>query len=278
MNPHISLGPFTIYYYGLILGLAIVVAYFYARVRAKKYRIASDVIDTLVIWAVPLGIIGARLYYVLFSLDQFSGQPLNIFFIWQGGLAIHGALLGGFVGAWIGLSRARRKHKNLDISTVLDVLAPTLFLGQIIGRFANYVNQEAFGGPTTLPWSIFIRPERRPLGLENFERFHPTFAYEAIWNLLGLGIVLLFEKKHNRKTNRTVNQSASSQKKTGGLVFAFYVAWYSLGRLWIEALRTDALLLGPVRVAQVMSIIGIIAAGSFIWYRFRQWRHPAPSA
>lgn len=273
MNPHVSIGPITIYYYGLILGIAVIAAYFFARARCKRYGINADIVDSVVLWAVPLGIIGARLYYLLFSWEQFKDEPLSALFIWQGGLAIHGALLGGAVGVWLGWIFARRRQKNIHLATMMDVLAPTLFLGQIIGRLANFVNQEAYGAPTTLPWGIYIRPERRLPGLEGSERFHPTFAYEALWNLIGLGLLLWFEQKMSARV-----KPQKSAKGMSGLVFALYIAWYSLGRLWIEALRTDALMVGPMRITQIVSVVGIIAGSSLIWYRLAQWRHQAPSA
>lgn len=263
MNPSLSLGPITLYYYGLILALAIVVAYVWSRRRAVRAGIPADVLDTLFITTVPLGIIGARIYFVIFSWAQFSHEPLRALQLWEGGLAIHGALLGGALGLLLGFVIARKKHASLRIARLFDIVAPTLLLAQAIGRFGNFVNREAFGGPTNLPWGLFIPPERRPPGLDAFTHFHPTFAYEAIWNLIGVAVLLVLERRWSKRRG--------SPGKLQGTLLAAYLVWYSLGRGVIEGLRADSLYLGPLRVAQLASVVGVVGGLAYLWYRIRQW-------
>ncbi|MFH0830936.1 MAG: prolipoprotein diacylglyceryl transferase [Parcubacteria group bacterium] len=256
-NPGFTIGPLRIYYYGLILALALLVGYFWARRRARRYRVPTALIDTALLVVTPLAVLGARLYFVLFNYTYFAEHPVEILDMRSGGLAIHGALLGGALG----LALVWLRYRHVRFSTILDVLAPVLLLSQAIGRLANYVNQEAFGQPTRLPWGIYISPEQRPAQYLAASHFHPTFAYEAIWNLLGLWLVLWLERRLSKRI--------SIQH---GLLFAVYVAWYSLGRFWIEALRTDALYLGLIKIAQLVSLIGLLGSSLFIWYRIRQWR------
>jgi len=274
MNPGFSLGPITFYYYGLILAVAILVAYVYARKRAAKHGVPVGLIDSSLLFVTALGVIGARLYYVAFSWSQFSDNPREILNIQGGGLAIHGALIGGAVGLVLVWLWYRRRAQTLRFSSLLDVFAPVLPLAQAIGRVANYVNQEAFGNPTTLPWGIYISPERRPAQFQSAEHFHPTFAYEAFWNLFGLGLVLLVERwitKRSKIEGKNVATSALT-KKPNGVLFAVYLGWYSLGRIWIEALRTDALLVGSAKIAQIVSLGALLGSAAFIWYRLAQWR------
>jgi phosphatidylglycerol:prolipoprotein diacylglycerol transferase len=266
MNPGFQIGPFRIYYYGLILGLAIVAGYFFARRRAARHSVSLELFDLCFISMVPAAIIGARLYYVAFTFEVYRVDPLRIFSLAEGGLAFHGALIGGFIGLLIALAIARRKKIKTRLSAVLDVVAPVLLLSQAIGRLANYVNQEAFGGPTSLPWGIFISPEKRPLGLESHATFHPTFAYEALWNLAGLAGLLLIERIWRKK----------GYTARGG-IFALYLIWYAIARFWIEFLRTDALMIGSLRVAQIVSVVAFLGSSFYLWYAWRQWsRKNAP--
>ncbi len=255
MNPGLPLGPITLHYYGLILGLAIIGAYYLIRLRAAKQMISLSVIDNVFLFAVPLAIIGARIYFVIFSWQQFVDNPQKIFAIWEGGLAIHGALIGGFLGLLIALSLVKKSKKSVSMGLLLDLVAPVLLLAQAVGRLGNFVNQEAFGRPTDLPWGLFIDPVKRPALYSSFERFQPTFAYEAIWNVLGAILLFWLEKKAWRK------------KLGRGSLFALYVIWYSAGRFLIESLRTDSLYLGSIRVAQLISAAAIVGALIFIWYR-----------
>jgi phosphatidylglycerol:prolipoprotein diacylglycerol transferase len=266
MNPGFQIGPLRIYYYGLILGVAIVVGYFFTRRRAMQRSISLEIMDLCFVSMVPAAIIGARLYYVAFTFEAYRNDPLRIFSLAEGGLAFHGALIGGGIGLLIALAIARRKKIKARLSTLLDVVAPVLLLSQAIGRVANYVNQEAFGRPTDAPWGIFISPEKRPLGLESYTTFHPTFAYEALWNLAGLALLLLIERFWRKKGYAS-----------RGSLFALYLIWYAIARFWIEFLRTDALMIGSLRVAQIVSVVAFLGSSFYLWYAWRQWsRKNAP--
>jgi len=273
MNPGFSIGPVRVYWYGLILALAVWLAYAMVRRRARARGLPLDVIDTIFATTVPLGIIGARLYFVLLSWDAYRDQPLRALAFWEGGLAIHGALIGGFIGLLVGYAIARKRHptaaerSQLRVPVLLDLIAPALLLAQAVGRLANFVNQEAFGRPTTLPWGIPIDPARRPAEFAADTHFHPTFAYEALWNLLGLALILWIERRW---------------RPSSGSIFALYVVWYSLGRAAIESLRTDSLYIGSLRAAQVVGILAAVCAAGYLWYRRRAWQAspstPLPAA
>ena len=184
------------------------------------------------------GLVGARLYYVAFNLEYYSRLPAKIFAVWEGGLAIHGGVLGGLlVGGGYAL------WKGLPAITYMDIAAPSLALGQAVGRWGNFFNEEAFGTPTDLPWKLYISPPHRPLQFAQEEFFHPTFLYESVWDfLVFIVLVAVFRKRLERAP---------------GALFLTYLGLYSVGRFLTEALRTDALMLGPLRVAQLASLVGV---------------------
>jgi phosphatidylglycerol:prolipoprotein diacylglycerol transferase len=184
------------------------------------------------------GLIGARLYYVAFSWEYYSQFPQKIIAVWEGGLAIHGGLLGGLV-----LGGGYAWWKKLPLARYLDIVAPSLALGQGIGRWGNFFNEEAFGRPTDLPWKLFISPPSRPLPYARKEFFHPAFLYESLWDLAVFGLLVLVLRQR--------------LDRASGALFMAYVGLYSAGRLVVEGLRTDSLMLGPIRVAQLVSAIGI---------------------
>jgi phosphatidylglycerol:prolipoprotein diacylglycerol transferase len=201
-----------------------------------------DLISDLSIWLVIGAIPAARIYYVLFQWPEYSQHPERIIAIWQGGIAIHGAIIGGLIAALI----FARINKT-SFWQLTDLVAPSLILGQAIGRWGNFFNSEAFGRPTNLPWKLYIPPDRRPLDLVNFEYFHPTFLYESLWNLMVFALLLtLFFRALSKKPRLKV-----------GTLFLVYWVSYSLGRVWIEGLRTDSLMLGPLRIAQMVSLGGM---------------------
>lgn len=261
MNPSFSIGSFQIYYYGLIIASAVIIAFFYTRYRSKKYQVSVSIIDTALILVVPLAILGARLYYILFNLEYYLKNPLEIIFMREGGLAIHGALLGGALGLFFVWLIYCKKYKGLSYLILLDLIAPALLIGQIIGRVANFINQEAFGMPTNLPWGIYIELSNRPYKYLAFSHFHPTFAYEMLWNLIILLVILWLEKKWLK--NKHI---------THGKVFAFYILGYSFGRFWLEYLRTDALMLGNFRVAQFISLLAFLGSLAYFWYCYSHKR------
>jgi phosphatidylglycerol:prolipoprotein diacylglycerol transferase len=238
-----EIGPLTIRWYGLLIATAVLVGVTLSQYLAKRRNVNPDLIGDLSIWLVIGAIPAARLYYVLFEWAEYSQHPERIIAIWQGGIAIHGGIIGGVIAALI-----FSKLKRVSFWQLADLVAPSLILGQAIGRWGNFFNSEAFGDPTNLPWKLYIPPERRPPALADFEYFHPTFLYESLWNLMvfALLMTLFFQ-----------DLSGKRRLKIGTLALVYLVA-YSLGRVWIEGLRTDSLMLGPLRIAQLVSIFAIL--------------------
>jgi phosphatidylglycerol:prolipoprotein diacylglycerol transferase len=226
----------------------------------RRRQVNPEIIVDLAIWLVIAAIPSARLYYVLFQWSEYAQQPAQIFAIWKGGIAIHGAILGGLIATLI-FCRVNR----LFFWQMADFIAPSLILGQAIGRWGNFFNSEAFGRPTDLPWKLYIpsyviengiRIPRRPPGYESFEYFHPTFLYESIWNLMVFGLLLFLFVRGLQWIPRL---------KPGTLFMAYLIS-YSSGRIWIEGLRMDSLMLGPLRIAQVISLAGIaIGLLGLVW-------------
>ena len=217
------LGPFPIRAYALLILIGIFVAIWITDKRWVARGGMAGQIGEVALWAVPAGIIGARLYHVMTDWSTYFGDGglgfVAALKIWQGGLGIWGAVLGGALGAWY----ACRRY-NLLLPPLGDALAPGLAIAQAIGRFGNWFNQELFGEPTTLPWGLKIDATHRPDGFEQFATFHPTFLYEALW-CLGVAAVVWWADRRFRMGH--------------GRVFALYVALYCLGRLFWEILRID---------------------------------------
>ncbi len=247
----VKLGPLTIRWYGLLIATAVLVGVTLSQYLAKRRQINPDLLGDLAIWLVIGAIPAARLYYVLFEWPEYAQHPEQIIAIWQGGIAIHGAILGGIIATLI-FSRL----KQVSFWQLADLVAPSLILGQALGRWGNFFNSEAFGRPTDLPWKLFIPPDRRPLEYANFAYFHPTFLYESLWDLMVFGLLLtLFFQGLKGKPRLKV-----------GTLSMVYLVTYSLGRLWIEGLRTDSLLLGPLRIAQVVSLVEIsLGLAGLVW-------------
>jgi phosphatidylglycerol:prolipoprotein diacylglycerol transferase len=186
-------------------------------------------------------LVGARLYYVVFNLDYYSAHPEKIFAIWEGGLAIHGGLIAGAIATVL---YCRSRH--LSIPVTMDIFVPGVAIGQAIGRWGNFFNQEAFGVPTDLPWKLYIDPYHRPPQLKAFEYFHPTFLYESLWNLLVFCVLWFVLRKR-------------LERRPGALTLC-YLGLYSVGRFFVEGLRIDSLMLGSLRVAQLVSLLLIIVS------------------
>lgn len=238
----VELGPLTIRWYGLLIATAVLIGVNFSQYLAKRRHIDPDLLGDSAIWLVIGAIPAARFYYVLFEWSEYAQHPERIIAIWQGGIAIHGAILGGILAVLI-----FARLKRVSFWQLADLIAPSLILGQAIGRWGNFFNSEAFGRPTDLPWKLFIPLERRPLGYANFEYFHPTFLYESLWDLTVFGLLLtLFFRGLQRQPQIKV-----------GTLFLVYLVAYSSGRVWIEGLRTDSLMLGPLRIAQIVSLVGI---------------------
>lgn len=233
------LGPFMIHWYGIILTSAMLLGVFLAGRQAVKQQIDPEHIYNLGILLIPLSVIGARIYYVIFNWSYYRLNPGEIIAVWHGGLAIHGGVITGLL---VGYAYCR--WQKLHFGLMCDLFAPSLILGQAIGRWGNFVNQEAYGRETDLPWAMYIDGAYR----------HPTFLYESLWNI-GVFLFLLWQRKNNRSLKE-------------GDLFLLYVIGYSVGRFFIEGLRTDSLLLGSLRMAQLVSLTGLAVAA--VWF---YWRH-----
>lgn len=239
-------------WYGVIITIGIILAVMYVMNRAKYYEgIKEDDILDFAIFVIPIAIIGARLYYVLTSLDQYD-TFMEAIAIWNGGLAIYGAVIGGALTALVVC-----RVKKIKILKMYDMLVPAVMIGQLIGRWGNFVNAEAHGGET----DIFIRMGIRTEYMTEAMYVHPTFLYESLWNLVGFLLINAYYKK----------------KKYHGEIFFMYMAWYGFGRFLIEGLRTDSLYVGPFRISQVIGLVSFIVGAVFLvvlW--FRKGRNATP--
>lgn len=275
-----AIGPLTVRWYGIILGTAALVGLLLAVREGKRFGIVPDFFMDLLLIGVPSAIVGARIYYVAFKWEDYKDNLLDVFKIWEGGIAIYGALIGAIIAAVIYVRR-----KGYGFWRIADICAPSLIVGQAIGRWGNFMNQEAHGGPVT---EAFLR---ETLHLPNWivqqmliegQYYHPTFLYESLWNVVGLLLLLWLRRR--------------PFLKEGELFFSYFI-WYSIGRFFVEALRTDSLdFTGPswlaalmnglwspmrllgfeqgvltyggnVRISQLLAVLIVIAAFVFIWIR-----------
>ncbi len=249
----VKLGPIVIRWYGLLIASAVLIGVTLSQYLAKRRNVNPELLSDLSIWLVIGAIPAARIYYVIFQWAEYARHPERILAIWQGGIAIHGAILGGTLAALI-----FAKLKQISFWQLADLVAPSLILGQAIGRWGNFFNSEAYGSPTNLPWRLYIPPERRPSEFPNVAYYHPTFLYESLWDLGVFALLLtLFFRALQGKPRLKV-----------GTLFLTYLPAYSLGRFWIEGLRTDSLMLGPLRIAQVISLIGVALGAAGLWWLY----------
>ena len=256
----LEIGPLQIRWYGILMAASILVGFWLAHRRAVQEGLPADQIIRAGQWGVVAGLVGARLYEVAFNWDYYGRFPGKIVAVWEGGLAIHGGLI---VGPLVGALLAWRW--SLPVLRALDVIAPSLVLGQAIGRWGNFFNEEAFGRPTELPWKLYISPPHRPPEFRQLDFFHPTFLYESGWNLVVFAVLVCGVRPRIGRHP--------------GAVFFSYIGLYSVGRLFIEALRLDSFWLGPFRVAQLASVAGVLLAGAGLWWtRRRPPIDAAPSA
>lgn len=256
------IGPLTVRWYGVFIGLGFLVATWAASHLCKRRSLDSDVFLNGALASFIGGIIGARLYFVALNLPTYTAHPEDIMAIWQGGLSIHGGIAGGIMVAWI-----YAKITKFPFLPGCDIAGCALPLAQAIGRWGNFFNSEAFGRPvdTTFPIRLFVSPEHRPLQYSGESYFHPTFLYESIWDLILFG--LLYGVLFNRL------------KRFPGMVFILYLFGYSIGRALIEPLRTDSIMVGGFAAPSVVSNIlivlsGIGILGTWIYYR----SHPIAEA
>ena len=272
----INLGFISIKWYGLLIAISVLLGLNLSKKLARSRGIDPHFISEILPSLVLSSIIGARIYYVIFEYRQFIGDNfftpitiLNIYLkvpsflaIWEGGIAIHGALIGGFLSIYLFC-----KSKKIPLKIFLDLLMPSVILGQSIGRWGNFFNNEAFGIPTNLPWKLFIPLSNRPIIFANSQFFHPTFLYESLCNLI-IFIILIFIFIKQNKDNSF----------TPGLITCLYLISYSFGRFWIEGLRIDSLCLGGyppyceggLRIAQFISIF--LFSSGLIWLYFLKFK------
>ena len=248
----IEIGPFTIHFYGILIAIGVIVAIIVSRHRYERFGGSVALFEKTAIWAVVIGFLGARLAYVSTNTAKFTSRPWAIFFIWEGGLALYGGLIAGTIT----VIYLFNKH-NGDLFAMGDAVAIGLPLAQAIGRFGNYFNQELFGTPSDLPWAIIIDPARRPDGYEQFETFHPTFAYEAFWNAFILVPLILILERRGKLAKSTS--------------FGIYVAMYAFIRFATELLRTDTTFrfLGISRNGWVSVAAFLFGVGWIIWSQRR---------
>ncbi|QKY69913.1 prolipoprotein diacylglyceryl transferase [Lentibacillus sp. CBA3610] len=249
----LDIGPLTIYWYGVIIALGAFLGLYIATKESDRLDLQKDLMIDLVVFAIPVAIIFARLYYVIFEWDRYVNGPWwQVFAIWEGGIAIHGALIGAVLTALI-----FARVKKVSFWQLADIAAPSLILGQAIGRWGNFMNQEAYGGPiseatynsfhTYLP--DFIMNQMCIDGVMH----HPTFLYESVWNILVFILLLILRRRNPLR----------------GEVFLSYLMAYSAGRFFIEGMRTDSLYVWgtDLRMAQLISVVIILAVAALIWYR-----------
>lgn len=244
----LQIGPITVRYYGLMYVIAITLGFFLLskEVCRKRLELSTDNLLDLLLWTVPAAIIGARLYYVVFHWNYYGARPLDIFKLWQGGLAIHGGVLAGILVVYL-FSRL----KKVRFWALTDTLAPSLILGQAIGRIGNFTNGDAFGLPTTLPWGIRF-PAGSPAGMAfPGQATHPSMIYEMLLNLAIFAFLWGIRKKGFRD----------------GFSTAMYFILYAVARSIVSFTRADSLWLGPIRAAHVISIVFVILFGAMIWRR-----------
>lgn len=241
-----SIFGLEVHWYGILIASGLIIGLLIAMKRAPKYGLETDLVLDFFLYMIPSIVIGARLYYVLFSFDYYRAHPDQIFAVWNGGLAIHGGIIAGIIVALI-LCRV----KNINFFKLADVVIPGLPIGQAIGRWGNFINQEAYGGQTSLPWAITVDDP-----VYGLIQVHPTFLYESLWNLMVFGFLLFYEKRF---------------KKNDGELLFVYMMGYSIGRFFIEGLRTDSLMFMGFRIAQIISLLALIAGVvGLIWLRKKQ--------
>ena len=253
INPirYFTVGPLTIHLYGVVIAFGLLLAGVYCCRRSKYVGLTDDDILDGILWITPFAVICARIYYCVFSWRDYAADPISVLYIWNGGLAIYGAVIGAVIGVAVYC-----KIKKCSLPALLDLVVMGFLIGQIIGRWGNFFNREAFGAPT----QAFSR-----MGLFNtvtgqWEFYHPTFLYESLWNLCGFLILHFLYPK----------------RAYDGQIALGYAAWYGLGRAMIEGLRMDSLYWGSFRVSQVLAIVTCVAASAMlVWNHFRMKRQKA---
>ena len=238
-----DIGPLSIHMYGLIIALGLLAAVLYGCRRCEQFGIKEDDLIDGVLWITPFAVLCARAYYVIFQWESYADDPISVFYIWKGGLAIYGGVIGAAIGVCV-FSR----FKKISIPALLDLVSLGFLIGQAAGRWGNFFNREAFGAPT----ESFLR-----MGLFNavagqWEYYHPTFLYESVWNICGFVLLHFLSKK----------------RRYNGQIALGYAAWYGLGRCMIEGLRMDSLYWGPFRVSQLLAGVTCVAAVAVLVFNY----------
>ena len=241
----LEIGSFSIHYYGLIIAVGLLLAVIYACRRSKQFGIEEDDILDGVLYVTPFAVLCARLYYCIFAWNEggYAQNPISILYVWEGGLAIYGGVLGAIVGVAVFC-----KFKRIKLPALLDLVALGFLIGQGIGRWGNFMNREAFGAAVSEDYFLAMGLTNQLTG--QVEYYHPTFLYESLWNLTGFALL----------------HFASKRRRYDGQIALGYAAWYGLGRAIIEGLRVDSLYWGSIRVSQALAALSCIAALSLLIY------------
>ena len=250
MNPGraLELGPLTIHDYGVIIAVGLLLAAIYGLHRSKQFGLKQDDILDGALAIIPFAIVCARAYYCVFSWGDYKDNPIEVLFIWNGGLAIYGGVIGAVIGVMVFC-----KIKKISLGATLDLVALGFLIGQAIGRWGNFFNREAFGAETEVFWRMGLFNTAKGA----FEYYHPTFLYESVWNAIGFVLLHFMSKR----------------RQYDGQIALGYVVWYGAGRALIEGLRTDSLYWGDFRVSQVLAAAScLIAAAVLVWQFFRPHR------
>lgn len=252
LNParYFTVFGFKIHWYGVIIAIGMLIAIIYAMRRSRYFGLTEDNIIDMILIVVPLGIVGARILYVMFNFDKFKGDILGMFKIWEGGLAIYGGIVLAIAGVYIYC-----RMKKMPLAPFLDIAGLALLIAQSIGRWGNFINREVYGVPTDLPWAMYFTQNGQTISA------HPLFLYESLWNALGFVILHFYSKK----------------RKYDGQVFAMYAFWYGLARYFFEQLRSDTVLYlfnTDIRVSQLIGLISMLLA--FVYMMKHAVRKPKP--
>ena len=251
LNPPSSfnIGPLSIHFYGLIIATGLMLAVYYCSKRAHQFGLTEDTLLDGVLCVTPVAILCARIYYCAFSWETYADNPISVLYIWEGGIAIYGSVIGAVLGIIVFC-----KVKKIRIAAVLDLVSLGFLIGQALGRWGNFFNREAFGAET----ESFLRMGLMKASTGEITYYHPTFLYESVWNLIGF-LVLHF---------------LSRKRRFDGQIALGYLAWYGLGRAFIEGLRTDSLYIGTIRVSQLLAAVSCVVALGLLLVLSRKMHNP----
>ena len=251
LNPptSFSVGPLSIHFYGLIIATGLMLAVLYCSKRSNQFGLDEDTLLDGVLCVTPVAVIFARIYYCLFSWELYADDPIRVLYIWEGGIAIYGSVIGAILGIIVFC-----KVKKVPITTVLDLVSLGFLIGQSLGRWGNFFNREAFGAET----ESFLRMGLMKASTGVVTYYHPTFLYESLWNFTGFLVLHFLSKK----------------RRYDGQIALGYLAWYGLGRAFIEGLRTDSLYIGPFRVSQLLAAGSCIVALAILIIQSRKLHNP----